>query len=140
MEVPLHRHRQACSAHRRRVDRSALRHIVEIDIRERLPANHPLQRRNLGFVFLEEISSLSIFVQGADFILLNPDPDQLPRDIMPLGKPLKGLSGNELLCDLPFERDAVGTLSGHGFHPLKAQLPLSIHLPHPVRPQGRTPY
>ncbi len=24
---------------------------------------------------------------------------------MPLGKPKKGLSGNELLCDLPFERD-----------------------------------
>jgi Ni,Fe-hydrogenase III large subunit len=42
---------------------------------------------------------------------------------MPLGKPIKGLSGNELLCDLPFEGDAVGTLSGHGFHPLKAQLP-----------------
>jgi hypothetical protein len=58
---------------------------------------------------------------------------------MPLGKPIKGLSGNELLCDLPFERDAVGTLSGHSFHPLKAQLPLSIHLPQPVRPQGRTP-
>src|SRR3974377_698890 len=94
-----------------------------------MSANHPLQRRNLGFVFLEEISSLSIFVQGADFILLNPDPDQLPRDIMPLGKPIKGLSGHELLRDLPFERDAVGTLSGHGFHPLKAQLPLSIHLP-----------
>jgi hypothetical protein len=49
------------------------------------------------------------------------------------------LSGNELLCDLPFECDAVGTLSGHGFHPLKAQLPLSIHLPQPVLPQGRTP-
>ena len=78
----------------------------------------------LASYYLEEISSLRIFVQGADFILLNPDPDQLPRDIMPLGKPIKRLSGNELLCDLPFERDAVGTLSGHGFHPLKAQLPL----------------
>ena len=35
---------------------------------------------------------------------------------MPLGKPVQGLSGNELLCNLSFERDAVGTLSGHGFH------------------------
>ena len=58
---------------------------------------------------------------------------------MPLGKPVQGLSGNELLCNLSFERDVVGTLSGHGFHPLKAQLPLSIHLSQPVRPQGRTP-
>src|ERR1700730_680584 len=58
---------------------------------------------------------------------------------MPLGKPVQGLSGNELLCDLPFELDAVGTLSGHGFHPLKAQLTLSTHEPQLVRPQGRTP-
>ena len=55
---------------------------------------------------------------------------------MPLGKPVQGLSGNELLCDLPFELDAVGTLSGHGFHPLKAQLTLSTHEPQLVRPQG----
>ena len=59
---------------------------------------------------------------------------------MPLGKPIQGLSGNELLCDLPFELDAVGTLSGHGFHPLKAQLTLSkltsLNL---SWPQGRTP-
>jgi hypothetical protein len=34
---------------------------------------------------------------------------------MPLGKPVQGLSGNELLCDLPFELDAVGTLSGMAF-------------------------
>src|SRR6516162_6769399 len=58
---------------------------------------------------------------------------------MPLGKPVQGLSGNELLCDLPFELDAVGTLSGHGFHPLKAQRTLSTHEPQLVRPQGRTP-
>jgi hypothetical protein len=36
-------------------------------------------------------------------------------------------AGNELLRDLPLERDAVGALSGHGFHPLKAQLTLSNH-------------
>jgi hypothetical protein len=40
---------------------------------------------------------------------------------------------------LPLELDAVGTLSSHGFHPLKAQLTLSNHYPQPVRPQGRTP-
>jgi hypothetical protein len=30
----------------------------------------------------------------------------------------------------------VGTLSGHGFHPLKAQLTLSTHEPQLVRPRG----
>jgi hypothetical protein len=46
---------------------------------------------------------------------------------MPLGKRVQALPGNELLRDLPLEFDAVGTLSGHGFHPLKAQLTLSNH-------------
>jgi hypothetical protein len=46
---------------------------------------------------------------------------------MPLGEPVKGLSGNELLRDLPLERDAVRTLSGHGFHFSKAQHSLSNH-------------
>src|SRR5256884_10019181 len=48
-------------------------------------------------------------------------------DIMPLGKRVQALPGNELLRDLPLELNAVGTLSGHGFHPLKAQLTLSNH-------------
>jgi hypothetical protein len=68
-----------------------------------------------GFVFLEKIGSLGVFVQGAGFILLNPDPDQLTRNIMSLGKRVQALPGNEFLRDLPLERDAVGTLSGHGF-------------------------
>ena len=59
--------------------------------------------------------------------LLNPDANQLTRDIMPLGKRVQALPGNELLRDLPLELNAVGTLSGHGFHPLKAQLTLSNH-------------
>jgi hypothetical protein len=91
-----------------------------------LSANHAL--RNLGFVFLQEIGSLGVFVQGTGFIPLNPDADQLTRDIMPLGKRVQALAGNKFLRDLPLERDAVGTLlSGHGFHPLKAQLTLSNH-------------
>src|SRR5262245_2072988 len=53
--------------------------------------------------------------------------NQLTRDIMPLGKRVQALPGNELMRDLPLELNAVGTLSGHGFHPLKAQLTLSNH-------------
>ena len=76
----------------------------ELDF-ERLSANHPLNARNLWPVFPEQISSLRIFVQGATSYL-NPDPDQLPRDIM-LPKAHKGSLRYELLCD-PLERDAVG--------------------------------
>jgi hypothetical protein len=34
---------------------------------------------------------------------------------MPLGKRVQVLTGNELLRDLPLERDAVGTLSAMAF-------------------------
>ena len=77
---------------------------------------------------LNDLSALqSVFVQSTGFILLNPDADQLAREIMPLGEPVKGLSGNELLRDLALERNAVRTLSGHGFHSSKAQHSLSNH-------------
>src|SRR5262245_50768428 len=45
------------------------------------------------------------------FILLNPDANQLTRDIMSLGKRVQALRGNELLRDLPLELNAVGWLS-----------------------------
>src|SRR5205823_4450722 len=56
----------------------------------------------------------------------NPDANQLTRDIMPLGKRVQALPGNELLGDLPLELNAVGTLWGHGFHPLKPSSPCQI--------------
>jgi hypothetical protein len=43
-------------------------------------------------------------------------------------RPLEHICAERVLYgphDLPLERDAVGALSGHGFHPLKAQLTLS---------------
>ena len=40
---------------------------------------------------------------------------------MPLGEAMQGLSGNKPLRHLTLEHDAVGTVLGHGFHPLKAQ-------------------
>src|SRR6478672_8095399 len=71
---------------------------------------------------MQEVSSLDIRVQAAGFILLNPNADQLAREIVPLGEPIKGLPSNVLLHHLPLKLDAVRTLlSGHGFHLSKAQ-------------------
>src|SRR5882672_6081933 len=71
---------------------------------------------------MQQVSSLGIRVQAAGFILLNPNADQLAREIVPLGEPIKGLPSNVLLHHLPLELDAVRTLlSGHGFHLSKAQ-------------------
>src|SRR5438034_7720199 len=71
---------------------------------------------------MQQVSSLGIRVQAAGFILLNPNADQLAREIVPLGEPIKGLPSNVLLHHLPLKLDAVRTLlSGHGFHLSKAQ-------------------
>jgi hypothetical protein len=43
-----------------------------------------------------------------------------------LGQTEQGLPGDEFLRDLSLEFDAVGSVPGHGFHPLKAQPPWSI--------------
>jgi hypothetical protein len=82
---------------------------------------------------------LGVLVQGAGFVLLNPDADQLARKVMPFGERVQGFPRNELLRDLPLELDAVRAMLGHGFHPSKAQLTLSKQKPQPVRPKGRTP-
>jgi hypothetical protein len=58
---------------------------------------------------------------------------------MPLGKTMQGLAGDVFFSDLPLERDAVRSMSGHGFHPLKAQHPWSIPYAQVVHSQGRTP-
>ena len=66
--------------------------------------------------------ALGIRVQAAGFVLLNPNADQLAREIVPLGEPIKSLPSNVLLHHLPLKLDAVRTLlSGHGFHLSKAQ-------------------
>src|SRR3954471_7696508 len=71
---------------------------------------------------MQKVSSLGIRVQAAGFIPLNPNADQLSREIVPLGEPIKGLPSNVLLHHLPLKLDAVRTLlSGHGFHLSKAQ-------------------
>src|SRR4051812_21386118 len=71
---------------------------------------------------MQKVSSLGIRVQAAGFIPLNPNADQLAREIVPLGEPIKGLPSNVLLHHLPLKLDAVRTLlSGHGFHLSKAQ-------------------
>jgi hypothetical protein len=46
---------------------------------------------------------------------------------MASGERVKCFARNEFLGDLSFEFDAMGTVPGHGFHPLKARQSWSIH-------------
>ncbi len=45
--------------------------------------------------------------QDAGLELADPDPDQLARDVVPLGQRVQRLARDELLSDLPLERGAV---------------------------------
>ena len=58
---------------------------------------------------------------------------------MPLGEAVQRFAVNEFLRDLALERDAVGTVLGHGFHPVKARQPRSNQNTRSVHPQGCTP-
>ena len=55
------------------------------------------------------------------------------------GQPVKGLASEIFLSNLSLELNTVGSVLGHGFHPLKAQRSRSIPNVQPVHPQGRTP-
>jgi hypothetical protein len=59
---------------------------------------------------------------------------------MAFGETVERLAGEEFLGNLPFEFDAVGTVLGHSFHPLKARQSRSIPNLQDVHRQGRTPY
>src|ERR1700722_804656 len=72
-------------------------------------------------------------------VLVNPDPDQVARDVVTFGETVECLASEEFLGNLPLEVDAVGTVPGHGFHPLKARLSWSIPNPQDVHLLGRTP-
>jgi hypothetical protein len=69
---------------------------------------------------LDEIGCLRVLVQGAGLVFLNPDADQLPRDVVPLGQSMQRLTSKELLGNLTLELNAMGTLLSHGLHPSKA--------------------
>jgi len=64
-------------------------------------------------VLLDQISGSGVIIEGAGFELGNLNADQVARDIMKLGKPVKGLAHNEFLRHLPLEIDAVTTVLGH---------------------------
>jgi hypothetical protein len=104
-----------------------------------LTADHALQRDDLGFLFLDQIGGTGIVIEGAGLVSLNPDANELARDVMSLGESMQRLPGNELLGNLALELDAVGTVLGHGLHPSKARSTLLNYRSSLVRPQGRTP-
>jgi hypothetical protein len=76
-------------------------------------------------------------VLAATVILLHPYADQLSGNIMPLGKAVKRLAAQKLLCDLTLELYTMGSVSCHGLFS-KSPANRSIQLCLPVRHKGST--
>ena len=72
-------------------------------------------------------------------ISLNPNPDQIARQVVALRKAVKRLASQKLLCDLTFELKAVRAMLGHGLSSFESPAYRSIVKPAPVRPEGPTP-
>src|SRR5580700_10082342 len=104
-----------------------------------MPADHAFKCRDLRLVLLKKIRRSGIFIKCPGLKLVNPDPDQVARDVVTFGETVECLASEEFLGNLPLEVDAVGTVPGHGFHPLKARLSWSIPNPQDVHLLGRTP-
>ena len=55
-----------------------------------------------------------ILIKTTGLILLDPDPDQVARDVVAFGKPVQGLAAQVLLGNLPLVLGAIGSVLRHG--------------------------
>jgi transposase len=95
-------------------------------------AGQALECCDFRLVFLEQIGRLSFFIKRPSLEPLDPDPDQSAGDVVTLGERVKRFARNKFLGDPSFKLDAMGAVSGHGFHPPKARQSRSIPIPQDV--------
>src|SRR5262249_14156032 len=67
----------------------------------------------------KRIGCADVVLEGASFVLRDPDADKITGQVVALRQRMQGLAGNVFLGDLTPEFDAVGAVLGHGFHPWK---------------------
>src|SRR5512132_3194329 len=84
-----------------------------LDAPFRNSTDQALQGSDLCLIFLQQVGSSRILVEGAGLVLRDPDADQIARDVVALGETMERLTGDELLRHLPLEPDAVTPVLGH---------------------------
>jgi hypothetical protein len=77
----------------------------------------------LCLIIPEKIGRRQIFIESARLKLVDPDPDQIAGDVMPLRVGMQCLAAQILLGNLLLELNAAGSVLRMGLHPPKAQLP-----------------
>jgi hypothetical protein len=71
------------------------------------------------------VSRSGVFIERAGLKLLDPDPDQVARNVVAFRSTVSRLARNEFLDDLPFEFDAMGTVLGHVTYQLRRMFMIS---------------
>src|SRR5262249_38032682 len=66
---------------------------------------------------LQEIGCADVVLEGASFVLRDPDADKITGQVVALRQRMQGLARNVFQGDLTLEFDAVGAVLGHGCHP-----------------------
>ncbi|MEM1385674.1 MAG: hypothetical protein AAGG06_18800, partial [Pseudomonadota bacterium] len=91
-------------------------------------------RRDFRLGFAESVGRLDLLVELAGLVLLDPNPDQMPADVVLLRKRIERGAGKVLLDDLALEGGAVASVSADGL--CYSECPASdwrIHRPNAVR-------
>jgi hypothetical protein len=61
-----------------------------------LPPHHAFQSGDLCFVFLQEIGCADVVLEGASFVLRDPDADKITGQVVALRQRMQGLARNVL--------------------------------------------
>ena len=113
--------------------------LLKLDL-QRLAADQPLERGDPRLVFGQQLGRRHVLVERTGLRLLDPDPDQVARQVMASAERVKRLPGVVLGNDLTLEVDAVAAVSGHG--PSSSESPAPVnreppHLSNPMVPRFR---
>ena len=109
---------------------------MKLDL-QRLSADQPLERGDPRLVFGQQLGRRHVLVERTGLRLLDPDPDQVARQVMATAERVKRLPGVVLGNDLTLEGGAVAAVSGYGpSSSSESPAPVNREPPHLSNPRG----
>lgn len=104
-----------------------------------LHSDEPLQRGDPGCVDLDRVRCDGFVVKRSGLELLDPDTDQIARQLMSIGQAVERLAGKILLHDLTIELDSACAMSNHGLPSFETPAARSMPCNRSFNTQGRAP-
>lgn len=109
--------------------------LRQLDL-EGLPPDQALERRDPRLVLAQELGRRHVLVESARLRLLDPDPDQVARQVMASAERVKRFPGVVVGNDLTLEVDAVAAVSGHELSSSECPAPVNRMLLNLSSPRG----